>query len=252
MHTTADIDVGSGIARVALTGHLDLAGATAVRRVLLKCLAQAPTVILVDLAGISVSDRRNLAVFTAIARQHYATDAPVPVLLHSVPAAVAIMLTRAGRAGVKICATADDALSAAAVGQAAGRRQTLLPLLATPDAPARARGMITTVCRDWDIDHLQEPALVIISELVTNAVEHTATSTIMVTAVLGRHYLHLQVADTDARRHFQHRPVGLDHRDPQQVRGRGLHLVEVYASSWGVNPSPDGKTVWARLRATPI
>src|SRR4051794_10353168 len=54
MRAVVDADVGSGVTRLVLTGHLDLAGAAAVRRVL-KCLAQAPAEIVVDLARMTAT-----------------------------------------------------------------------------------------------------------------------------------------------------------------------------------------------------
>jgi hypothetical protein len=42
------------------------------------------------------------------------------------------------------------------------------------------------------------------------------------------------------------RPVGL-----AWSRGRGLHIVSMLASSWGVTHHADGKTIWALL-ALPV
>jgi hypothetical protein len=39
----------------------------------------------------------------------------------------------------------------------------------------------------------------------------------------------------------------LRHGGPAARSGRGLHLVGALARAWGVEPSADGKTVWAEL-----
>jgi hypothetical protein len=42
-------------------------------------------------------------------------------------------------------------------------------------------------------------------------------------------------------------PPVLRHPEPTESRGRGLLLVGALARHWGVEPGPDGKTVWAEL-----
>ena len=36
------------------------------------------------------------------------------------------------------------------------------------------------------------------------------------------------------------------------MRGRGLHLIDVYAAAWGSMPTAGGKVVWATVRAVPV
>jgi hypothetical protein len=76
-----------------------------------------------------------------------------------------------------------------------------------------------------------------------NAVVHARTP---LRIVLNRsdRYLHMAVRDRNP-----HLPVpvvgGLD--DPVRDGGRGLALVETFASGWGAMPTGDGKAVWATL-----
>ncbi|HLI15799.1 MAG TPA: STAS domain-containing protein [Acidimicrobiales bacterium] len=117
------------------------------------------------------------------------------------------------------------------------RRVLLLP----PDATsARA-------AREWLATHLGDAptatvdaALLLVSELVTNAVLHARTS---IEVRLERCGEAVRVETVDgstllptARRW-----------SPDATTGRGLHLVERVASRWGVVAEADRKTVWFEL-----
>ena len=94
--------------------------------------------------------------------------------------------------------------------------------------------------------HLTGPATVVISELVSNAVEHAGTDLDVKVTLRGR-YLHLSVHDGSP---LPPVPVAVIENGPLvAVRGRGLHLVAGYATAWGSTPVSGGKTVWATLRA---
>ena len=66
---------------VSLTGPLTLDGVPHVRGVLLKCLADCPTGLIVDLAGLTVDSDLPLVVFPAVARHARAWPGAPPVLL---------------------------------------------------------------------------------------------------------------------------------------------------------------------------
>ncbi len=86
-----------------------------------------------------------------------------------------------------------------------------------------------------------DTVLLLVSELVTNAVLHTQ-SVVSLTIALGAGMLRVSVADNchDAP---VHRAPGLD-----AVGGRGMGLVQTLASGWGVDLHPgNGKTVWFEL-----
>ncbi len=85
-------------------------------------------------------------------------------------------------------------------------------------------------------------AMLVTSELVTNAVRHGgAPVRLEVTTTPGR--VLLRVYDTAATSPAP-RPAG-----PDDEGGRGLLLVETLASAWGCAPHRDrpGKYVWAEL-----
>ncbi|WKX74508.1 ATP-binding protein [Streptomyces sp. XD-27] len=111
---------------------------------------------------------------------------------------------------------------------------------------AEARGLVLVRLRDWGIgEEVRENAVLVVSELVTNAVRHTTTASVRCELRLADARLRVEVADQGgARTEPRTRPVSAD-----QEGGRGLMLVEALAESWGVRPheSGQGRTVWACL-----
>jgi CheY-like chemotaxis protein len=106
---------------------------------------------------------------------------------------------------------------------------------------ARARAFVEEHCSSWGLDAVVDDALLIVSELVTNAVVH-AESEAELRLVAGTGILRVEVADQGG-----HAP------DPQLAgdddeHGRGLLLVTVLSAAWGTEARPDGgKVVWADL-----
>ena len=106
-------------------------------------------------------------------------------------------------------------------------------------APA-ARRFATSVLRSWRCDAVVDPAQLLLSELVVNAVLHAESSVTVRLALLeGR--VRIEVADRSTVTP-EVRPV-----DPAAVTGRGMLIVDALASSWGVDPTVDGKVVWFEL-----
>jgi DNA-binding NarL/FixJ family response regulator len=108
-------------------------------------------------------------------------------------------------------------------------------------APWLAREMVRSTLDDTDED-LVVTAELLISELVTNAVEHAAAAP-SVTVDLSPDRLRVEVADDD--------PTIVRPRSPRpdQADGRGLGLVDRLADRWGQEPASDGtgKVVWFEL-----
>lgn len=228
---------------VALHGLLTVETVPVVRATLLKCLVQAPEAVIVDLADLRVDSRTRLTVFPAAVRTHALPGTTLVVC------GAATELESAMSGGVlgdvRSFASCADARASIGDGRPAAPRRASLRLEPAPAAPARARRMITEVCREWDIDELTGPATLIVSELVSNAVQHAGTA-MTVDASLRGDQLCLSVRDHDPQAPTVPDPAPMDARPT--VGGRGLHLIEVYAASWGSHAAGDGKTVWATLR----
>jgi anti-sigma regulatory factor (Ser/Thr protein kinase) len=84
------------------------------------------------------------------------------------------------------------------------------------------------------VDQLSESAAVVTSELVGNAVKHARTE-LHVTAFRRRDRLLIAVFDrSTARPVLIYPPDGLG--EASLSHGRGLYLVDVYSTAWGINP----------------
>lgn len=80
----------------------------------------------------------------------------------------------------------------------------------------------------------------LVSEVVTNALVHAGTPIDLSVTVEDRG-VHVAVGDGNPHPP-QHRSYGLS-----AGTGRGLRLLDQLASTWGVDPRADGKTIWFRL-----
>jgi CheY-like chemotaxis protein len=109
------------------------------------------------------------------------------------------------------------------------------------ESAAVARRFVRDRCAQWRLDAVVDDVLVVVSELVTNAVIH-AQSGAELRLVLSEALLRVEVVDD-----------GAGAPDPQLAssedeHGRGLLLVTVLSDAWGVDATSDGrKVVWADL-----
>ena len=107
---------------------------------------------------------------------------------------------------------------------------------------AVARDFVATTCTSNGIDaDSTDTAALLVSELVTNVVVHARTDIAMHIRPDGQR-LRVEVADQDPAGQVRVLPP-----DPSAPRGRGVHLVSVLATDWGIIPHVDGKTVWFEL-----
>jgi anti-sigma regulatory factor (Ser/Thr protein kinase) len=111
----------------------------------------------------------------------------------------------------------------------------------TETAPAAARALVREACADWAASVAQDAAEVVASELVSNAVRH-ARSSCRLSVTIDAAGLHVGVRDYAPGHSARPRPV-----EVAQAHGRGMHLVAVLATTWGVQEHADGKTVWALI-----
>ncbi|MFC8064722.1 SpoIIE family protein phosphatase [Streptomyces sp. NPDC057293] len=112
-------------------------------------------------------------------------------------------------------------------------------LPARDDAAARARTLVSALLREWRTrDDTRDRVLLLVSELVTNAVRF-ARGPITVRLIRAGHGLLCEVGDTGNGRPRLGRGELLDDG------GRGLHVVHRLTARWGVRWTDTGKVVWA-------
>jgi anti-sigma regulatory factor (Ser/Thr protein kinase) len=113
-----------------------------------------------------------------------------------------------------------------------------------PGAPKLARDALRAVP---EFAPVIEDLLVVVSELVTNAVMHSGCSpdeTIVLQATSDGHRIRIGVHDPGHSGQTPETPA----TPPPQGGGLGLRLVDGLAHRWGVE-RPDGYRVWAELPA---
>lgn len=232
-----------------LTGRLGLADVAPLRLRLVKCLAEQPDALLVDLSGCTVVEPLALTVFAAVSSQAVRWPG-IPVLLCAAAGRTQTLLSRAAFRHIPQFASVE-----AAREHAAAYRQTLpwlteefLPL---SGAARHARNVATDACLRWDLPHLIGPASLIVSELVSNVIDHANTMATLRLSLRPR-YLTIAVRDGSlvepvwpGPQPGADAPPGADGRPG--VRGRGLLLVQAIAHSCGCLPTQGGKVVWASL-----
>ena len=134
-----------------------------------------------------------------------------------------------------------------AQGESERARSQVIELDGDPDAPARGRHAVTAVLDEWGCEPgNREDLLLVVSELVTNAVVHGAEP-IRVTMVRAPERVRVEVTDGAAASS----PHGNPRPPTDAETGRGLSVVTRLAVAWGWRASPGrGKTVWAELPLT--
>ena len=117
-----------------------------------------------------------------------------------------------------------------------------------PTAVAAARRFVRETLNSWQLsghDELVADAVLLTSELVTNALVHAGTS-IQLTCRLDDAAVEVSVLDRHPARMIPDPPSGSAEAD--RPGGRGLLLPGALSSSWGVTYAPTAKVVWFRLR----
>jgi anti-sigma regulatory factor (Ser/Thr protein kinase) len=111
-------------------------------------------------------------------------------------------------------------------------------LPATKQAPQDARALVAAQLDESLTPEQKQVALLLVSELVTNAVRHAESDVIQV-GVRTDGRVRVSVIDESPKMPRQQSP------GPDEPGGRGLMIVDQLAQAWGVDPLPgDGKCIW--------
>ncbi|MGH3367179.1 MAG: SpoIIE family protein phosphatase [Nocardioidaceae bacterium] len=106
-----------------------------------------------------------------------------------------------------------------------------------------ARKFVRQTLRGWGADAAVDDAVLLTSELVTNAVVHAGTD-VWVTCALDNAAVQIGVSDGHAARAL---PTAIGPAPVDRESGRGLYLVSEIAHTWGVDYDAAAKRVWFRL-----
>lgn len=147
-----------------------------------------------------------------------------------------------GRAAVTDCTAVRDC---PVVGDhpAVGDRVAEWTFTADPVAVRAARAAVCREVSDWGVDGACDIAVLVVSELVTNAVRYAGAP---IGVRLSRRAespgtLLVEVSDPVPD------PPCARKAEPDDETGRGLHLLAMCARRWGTRSGPAGKTVWFEL-----
>ncbi|MGC0418426.1 ATP-binding protein [Embleya sp. AB8] len=130
--------------------------------------------------------------------------------------------------------------------RAIGRHVHTKSLPSLPESAREARRLVTSALAGWGLADDDDGALVVVTELMSNAHRHAATPTIRVgVRWMGPRLVRVFVVDRSDVMPLVRPP------DTGSVDGRGLTLVNALSEGrWGVEPLPVGKRVWAEVTVT--
>jgi anti-sigma regulatory factor (Ser/Thr protein kinase) len=130
-------------------------------------------------------------------------------------------------------------------GRAAEIQACRVRLAPGPAAVAEARGRVRAAIAAWKAPVDEEAAALLTSELVTNAVRHTAGGTVTLGIRCTRNRLRVDVHDMSPS------PPVLTAVPADAETGRGLMLVAGLSAEWGCYRTPGGKVVYFTLAFQP-
>ncbi|MEU8579032.1 SpoIIE family protein phosphatase [Streptomyces asoensis] len=110
-----------------------------------------------------------------------------------------------------------------------------------PDAVMHARRFTARTLRRWKVPEAADAVLLVVSELVTNALVHTQ-GPVRLDLILRGDRVRVCVSDSSPR--APAKPVIVDW---ESTGGRGLLLVEAMSDSFGSVPVAGGKQVWSEI-----
>ncbi|AZS87914.1 ATP-binding protein [Streptomyces griseoviridis] len=146
----------------------------------------------------------------------------------------------------------DAAVGRLGLGAAAGagpsgavaERRFRFELAAHPASPAQARRLARARLSGWAVcEDICDTAVLVISELVTNALVHTASSSIVCELLDGDDLVRIAVRDEGCAPGEPRPGQGR----AEDEHGRGLLLIEAMCQAWGAHEHGPGLMVWAEL-----
>jgi anti-sigma regulatory factor (Ser/Thr protein kinase) len=203
-------------------------------------------IVVCDLTGMAVSPREMTPVFAPVT--HYLAAWPGTIVVACVP-------DGAQHSRTVPAAIADRLLVHRSIESGLRQARALIPrmeqththLAPVPSAVGGARDFVHRALDDWQLPELAWPARLVASELVTNALQHSAT---VLNLTLSHVHARLRIAVHDHGGGVPAIPDRSEREAAAEQDGRGLQLIDAATLAWGVFPTRgSGKTVWALLDA---
>jgi hypothetical protein len=123
--------------------------------------------------------------------------------------------------------------------------QRRIRLARVPSSAAEARSQVREAVRAWKIPVDPDIAMLLTSDLVTNAIAHGDGATVTLAIRCSRGHLRVDVYDS-----ARSRPAAVDQPVDAET-GRGLILVATLSTEWGSFRTPAGKAVYFTLAFQP-
>jgi hypothetical protein len=112
-----------------------------------------------------------------------------------------------------------------------------------PSIPA-SRHLVLELLRAWDVPHDREDAALMVTELVSNVVDHVrGEANLTLELRVSGEYLRIGVVDGSSVQPVVHE------LSADRPRGRGMRMVQAIADRWGAEDHRGGKRVWFELRS---
>jgi len=229
----------AGVVVATPVGRLELTSYPSLRDGLLKLAVDEPLALVVRLdERFEVPSAAMLSVFTTVWTR-ISRWPDIPLVLITDDDHLEELRTSGIARSMPTTRTLAEALRA--VEQPPERRIRRVALPCSPTAPLLARAAVREVCGQWELPRISDDAVLVVSELVENAVRHgRSASTLRIE--LRPHGLRLAVRDDDPA------PPVLESPEWNMPGHRGVQLVDRISVAWGCVPSFDGgKIVWAVL-----
>jgi len=243
-------DFGQEWMELAVHGRWDLKLAGDVRTGIYKCIVEHPTGVLVDLRDLGDPDGASVPMWLAAYRAGCIPQPPVRLALCVPPATT--LYARLRKVGAPQFLPVFESMPEA--------REALRTSLSLPDhlsfrlppirgSLSQARDLVGEACTAWHLTRLLYPVRIVMSELVTNALEHAGTTIRVMVARRGTG-LYLAVHDDDRRLPCLLQPPASNAPGAALLEhGQGLHLVHATANAWGARATSGGKVVWATINS---
>jgi anti-sigma regulatory factor (Ser/Thr protein kinase) len=228
--------VGDDVGVVCVAGAVGGPDVPRLTATVAHALGRQPGGVVVDLQDVvELAPAAADALRTLVARDE---SWPPPALcLCGAPPAVEQAL-----GGIEVHRTREQAVARL---QERGVDRRVVPIEHSVHGPAQARRAVAECAERLGLRPDQgEDLLLVVSEIVTNAVRHGAPP-VELEVVADAEQVLVVVADGSPGRPQPRRA------DRDAEGGRGMALVDVLCTHHGVHPRPPGKSVWAVVRRRP-